>query len=102
MYVDNTDNVTRQLMYNVIYDDVHRRKQKGRGLTNDTITKEGMTTDEMQEVLNKKTHHIIPVIASNDIPSLLPLVGPTTKEFGFVINSQSDKKGWYALESSIF
>ena len=61
-------------------------------IANDTITKEGMTTDEIQEVLKKKTHHIIPVIASNDIPTLLPLVGPTTKEFGFVINSQSDKK----------
>ena len=101
MYVDNTDNVTRQLMYNVIYDDFYR-KQKGWGLTNDTITEEGMTTDEIQEVLKKKTHHIIPVIASNDIPTLLPLVGPTTKEFGFVINSQSDKKNQYALESSIF
>ena len=50
----------------------------------------------------KKTHYIIPVIASNDIPTLLPLVGPTTKEFGFVINSQSDKKSWYALENSVF
>ena len=45
-----------------------------------------MTTDEIQDVLKKKTHHIIPIIASNDIPTLLPLVGPTTKEFGFVIN----------------
>ena len=76
------------------------REQKGWGLTNDTITKEGMTTDDIQKVLKKKTHHIIPVIASNDIPTLLPLVGPTTKEFGFVINSQSDKKAgmhWRAV-----
>ena len=63
MYDDNTDNVTRQLMYNVIYYDVYR-KQKGLGLTNDTITKEGMTTDEIQVVLKKKTHHIIPVANS--------------------------------------
>ena len=91
----------RQLMWKVIVDDP-KREQKGWGLTNDTITKEGMTTDEIQEVLKKKTHHIIPVIPSNDIPTLLPLVGPTTKEFGFVINSQSDKKSGYALESSIF
>ena len=55
------------------------RVQRGWGLTNDTITKEGMTTEEIQEVLKKKTHHIIPVIPSNDIPTLLPLVGPTTK-----------------------
>ena len=63
MYTDNTDNVTRQLMYNDIYDDVYR-KHKGWGLANNTITKEGMTTDEIQEVLKKKTHH--------DISTLLP------------------------------
>ena len=39
------------------------RVQNGWGLTNDTISKEGMTTDDIQEVLKKKAHHIIPVIA---------------------------------------
>ena len=83
----------RNKMFNIIVNHPNRvALQNGWGLTNDTITKEGMTTDEIQEVLKKKTHHIIPVIASNYIPTLLLLVGPTTKEFGFVINSQSDKK----------
>ena len=81
--------VIRHKMFEIIVKHPER-VQHGWGLTNDTITKEGMTTDEIQEVLKKKTHHIIPVIASNDIPTLLPLVGPTTKEFGFLINSQSD------------
>jgi hypothetical protein len=35
---------------------------------------------------------VIPVIASDQIATLLPLVNHTTKEFGFVINSQSLKK----------
>ena len=70
--------VIRHKMFEIIVKH-QNRVQEGWGLTNDTITKEGMTTDEIQEVLKKKTHHIIPVIASNDIPTLLPLVGPTTK-----------------------
>ena len=86
MNPSNNSESMRQLMWKVIVGDPVR-EQRGWGLTNDTITKEGMTTDEIQAVLKKKTHHIIPVIASNDIPTLLPLVGPTTKEFGFVINS---------------
>ena len=59
-----------------------------------------MTTDEIEQVLKKKSHHVIPVIASDQIASLLPLVNHTTKEFGFVINSQSDKKAgmhWRAI-----
>ena len=35
---------------------------------------------------------MIPVIASDQIATLLPLVNHTTKQFGFVINSQSVKK----------
>jgi hypothetical protein len=68
------------------------RVQKGWGLTNHTIKQEGMNSDEIAQVLKKKTHHVIPVIASDQIATLLPLVNHTTKPFGFVINSQSLKK----------
>ncbi len=63
------------------------RGQKGWGLTNHTIKRVGMNSDEIAQVLKKKTHHVIPVIASDQIATLLPLVNNTTKEFGFVINS---------------
>ena len=68
------------------------RVQKGWGLTNHTIKQEGMNSDEIAQVLKKKTHHVIPVIASDQIATLLPLVNHTTNQFGFVINSQSEKK----------
>ena len=51
-----------------------------------------MTSDEIAQVLKKKTHHVIPVIASDQIATLLPLVNNKTQRFGFVINSQSEKK----------
>ena len=51
-----------------------------------------MTSDEIAQVLKKKTHHVIPVIASDQIATLLPLVNQKTQHFGFVINSQSEKK----------
>ena len=54
-----------------------------------------MNSDEIAQVLKKKTHHVIPVIASDQIPTLLPLVNHTTKQFGFVINSQSEKNPDY-------
>ena len=68
------------------------RVQKGWGLTNHTIKQEGMNSDEIVQVLKKKTHHVIPVIASDQIATLLPLVNNKTQRFGFVINSQSEKK----------
>ena len=67
-------------------------QKTGKGLTNDTIKQEGMTSDEIAQVLKKKTHHVIPVIASDQIATLLPLVNNKTQQFGFVINSQSLKK----------
>ena len=76
------------------------RVQKGWGLTNHSIKCEGMTSDEIANVLKKKTHHVIPVIASVQIATLLPLVNHTTKEFSFLISSQSDKKAgmhWKAI-----
>ena len=51
-----------------------------------------MNSDEIAQVLKKKTHHVIPVIASDQIATLLPLVNQKTQHFGFVINSQSEKK----------
>ena len=74
-----------------ILTDQHR-VQKGWGLTNDTIKQEGMTSDEIAQVMKKKTHHVIPVIASDQIATLLPLVNQKTQHFGFVINSQSETK----------
>ncbi len=57
-----------------------------------------MNSDEIARILKKKTHHVIPVIASDQIATLLPLVNHTTKHFGFVIKSQSEKNpdyiGW--------
>jgi hypothetical protein len=86
-----TTDQTRKLMWDVIIAD-QNRAQRGWGLTNDTIKQEGMTSDEIAQVLKKKTHHVIPVIASDQIATLLPLVNHTTKQFGFVINSQSEQK----------
>ena len=63
----------------------------GNNTSNDTIKQEGMGSDAIAHVLKKKTHHVIPVIASDQIATLLPLVNHTTKHFGFVINSQSEK-----------
>ena len=45
--------------------------QKGWGLTNHTIKQEGMNSDEIAQVLKKKTHHVIPVIPSDQIATLL-------------------------------
>ena len=88
-------------MWDIIYADKLRGGNKeGWGLTNHSIKQEGMTSDEIAQVLKKKTHHVIPVIASDQIATLLPLVNNTTNEFGFVINSQSDKKAgmhWRAI-----
>jgi hypothetical protein len=43
------------------------RVQKGWGLTNNTIKREGMNSDEIAQVLKKKTHHVIPVMASDQM-----------------------------------
>ncbi len=50
-----------------------------------------MNSDEMAQVL-KKTHNVIPVIASDQIATLLPLVNHIIIQLVFVINSQSVKK----------
>ena len=92
-----------QTVWDLIYDDpelqndigiffTSQEHKTGKGLTNDTIKQEGMTSDEIAQVLKRKTHHVIPVIASDQIATLLPLVNQKTEQFGFVINSQSEKK----------
>jgi hypothetical protein len=43
------------------------RGQKGWGLTNHTIKQEGRNSDEIPQVLKKKTNHVIPVSASDKI-----------------------------------
>ncbi len=80
-----------QKIWVVIMADPERVKH-GWGLTNHRIKREGMDSDEIAQVLKKKTHHVIPVITSDQIAKLLPLVNHTTKQFGFVINSQSETK----------
>ena len=83
-------NIIRTKMFNIILNHPNR-VLNGWGLTNHTIKQEGMNSDEIAQVLKKKTHHVIPVIASDQIATLLPLVNNKTQHFGFVINSQSEK-----------
>jgi hypothetical protein len=74
--------------------------QEGNGTTLSTIDNDGMSTDDIENVLEKKTHRLVPVIASDQIPTLAHFVGPKTKSFGFVINSQDHKKAgkhWRAI-----
>ncbi len=59
------------------------RVQKRWGLTNHTIKQEGMNSDEISQALQKKTHHVIPDIASDPIATLIPIVNHTTKQFFF-------------------
>ncbi len=77
-----------------------RGAKKGRGTTSESIDNEGMSSDDIENVLEKETHRVVPVIASDQIPSLTHFVGPNTKSFGFVINSQDHTKGgkhWRAV-----
>ena len=74
--------------------------QHANGTTAPTIANEGMSSDDIENVLEKETHRQVPVIASDQIPSLVHFVGPKTKSFGFVINSQDHTKGgkhWRAV-----
>ena len=60
--------------------------QRARGLTNDN-NEDGMTTSEIAQFLDIKTHHIVPVVAKDQMDLLLPFVNSSTKQFYFVINS---------------
>ena len=63
------------------------RYQVGEGTTNATIEEEGMTGQDIETILQKKLHTYIPVIASDEIPTLCKYINKNTKEFGFIINS---------------
>ena len=60
---------------------------KGKGTTNATIKEDGMTGQDIETILQKKLHTYIPVIASDEIPTLCKYINKNTKEFGFIINS---------------
>ena len=63
------------------------RMQNGEGTTNATIKEDGMTGQDIETILQKKLHTYIPVIASDEIPTLCKYINKNTKEFGFIINS---------------
>ena len=44
--------------------------QYGEGTTNATIKEDGMTGQDIETILQKKVHTYIPVIASDEIPTL--------------------------------
>ena len=93
----------RERLFKKIVEDGNLNKrswQTGSGLTVNDIDHEGMSTTDIENVLEKETHRMVPVIASDEIPSLAHFVGPKTKSFGFVINSQDHTKGgkhWRAV-----
>jgi hypothetical protein len=59
---------------------------------NGSVTSGGMTTSEIADFLEIKTHHIVPVIAKDQMDLLLPFVNHDTKQFYFVINSDPISK----------
>jgi len=46
-----------------------------------------MTGQDIETILKKKLHTYIPVIASDEIPTLCKYINKNTNEFGFIINS---------------
>jgi hypothetical protein len=56
-----------------------------------TAWNDGLFDNEIENILQSKTKRFVPVIMSDEIPSLVKYVNPKTKEFGFVINSTSSK-----------
>ena len=65
---------------------------RGRGADNTASDNAGMTTSEIADFLEIKTHHIVPVIAKDQMDLLLPFVNRDTKQFYFVINSDPISK----------
>lgn len=53
---------------------------------------DGLYTDEIEKILQEKTHRIIPVIASDQVKTLAPLVDKNTKDFAFVMNLDNSKQ----------
>lgn len=61
---------------------------------------DGLYSNEIQQILKDRTHRVIPVIASDEIPSLYSLVDGATKDFAFIMNlDPSTKQGshWVAV-----
>jgi hypothetical protein len=56
-----------------------------------TAWNDGLYDDQIENILQSKTKRFVPVIMSDEIPSLVKYVNPKTKEFGFVINSTSSR-----------
>ena len=66
--------------------------------------KKGLYDDEIQKIMQQKTHKFVPVIMADEIPTLVPYVNKETRDFGFVINNEtSAKKGehWMAFYINI-
>jgi hypothetical protein len=66
----------------------------------DDADDEGLYDDQIEKILESKTHRFVPVIMCDEIPSLLPLINKRTRQFAFVINNEpSTKKGqhWRAV-----
>jgi hypothetical protein len=49
---------------------------------------DGMYNDELQEIFEDKTNKFLPVIASDKMDTLLPLVNKDTKKFGWIQNTE--------------
>ena len=64
------------------------REMKGEGKIKHK-NPEGMSTEEIEEVLEDTTCHFCPVIPHDCMASLLKYVNSSTKKFGFVMNTEN-------------
>ena len=53
--------------------------------------RKGLYDTQIHKIMENKAKRFVPVIMSDEIPTLLPYVSHKTKEFGFIINSTSSK-----------
>ena len=53
--------------------------------------RKGLYDNQIEKIINKECKKFVPVIMSDEIPTLLPYVNENTEEFAFVINSTSSK-----------
>ena len=79
-----------------IYDDDNTSSEESKegdktGSGKYTAWNDGLFDNEIENILQSKTKRFVPVIMSDEIPTLVKYVNPKTKEFGFVINSTSSK-----------
>lgn len=72
------------------FNNITEKPRIGMGLANG----DGLTGQEIVDMVKIKTHHIINVIAVDELYKLVPFVNSETDEFGFVINTdRHDKPG---------